>query len=1274
MSSSLATPPAAATGAPEAPPSRAETVIEQHLRQARRQVKGVDLAAGLLRLTIGILLFLLAFAILDHWLVTGGLGILGRVLAALVLFAVAGAYVAREILPAIRFRIHPLFAAQALERGRPGVKNSLINFLLLREHRQQMRPAVYDAVQRRAAADVTEIEVEAAVDRAHVFRLGYVLAGVLALCCLYFVASPKSLFTSAARLLWPFGGIPAPTRVTISEITPGNATVYLGDPLTVTGVVSGLRDEEPVTLFFSTTDGQLVDQAVPMTLPAGDYRHRAELPPGARGFQQDATYILAAGDFRSRPFHIEVQTAPAIVVDRVVLEYPAYTGLAPRTLRRQGDLQALEGTRATIYAEANQPIRRAEINLGADGKRSIGMKVDDRKAAGNFTLRLATSDATRPEFDTYQLRLVDKAGRENPRPIRHRIEVIRDLPPEVALVEPQKQQVRVPADGKVTLRVRAEDPDFGLSRVWLRAVSNGRELETPYLLKQTAAESGFRGAFTGEYAFRPQEFSLQPGDRVLYWAEAEDIRQPTPGRAETDRRWIEVVAPTGEPAADDRRPAPPDPSQAQPKPGETGQPQKSPLEEPNPQAEPATPEPATPEQPSDDTQTEPQPDPPQPGKQDESGEQKGEQDGQGEGAPGGKQQTGQEPGGQDGAAGSAEAEPSKPVDPDTNPGDAIEKILEHRRQQEGEQPEQSKPSDQKQPGEQSEEQSEEQSPGDQAQQQPGQKPPTEEQPGAQPSEPQQPGEQAGKQPGEQAGEQPSDTQAQQQPGGKPQSKDPTGAGQSEQQPDGQQSDQPGGKPGQQQPGNQPKPGEEPAESSEPGTGDQPAGQQPHSEPGGQDGEQQATPGQKPAGADASPTEPQGGPTDNSGDQPPGPMQPSPGSGDPAAKRQPGATDPSRDKPSGQKPSDGDATGTADRSGGQADPQMESGQREPGAQPQDGGTQPEEAMRQQSPSAGNQSEQPSGSPSPQEDNVDRPRNPGQAGGETSQKQEQSPGISPKQSDSQGDTAGDRAGGGEEGGGQRANQPGVGSPGSQTDAESGGGVSQQPGDGEPGDKAGDQIESDRPTGSSAPRPGGAGSDRGKPGEQQPGEGSERPSDGSTPPGEPMQNPPDGGQAGDRVSEGPGALGSGSPTQGGSPNSQQASTDGPAGEPGAEAANLEFARKQTELALEHLKDEANRPNSELLDQLGWSEAEAKRFIDQWEKLRRRAGPDNAQGQQARRDLDQALRSLGLRPRGTELKRGTTQTERIEGVRESGRFRPPADWAEQFEAYTRSIAEGDR
>ncbi|MDZ7616988.1 MAG: hypothetical protein U1E05_08290, partial [Patescibacteria group bacterium] len=762
MSVSVAPPPGPAPSAPMAPPNQAEVVIDQRLSQARRHVKGVDLAAALLRLAAGTLLFLLAFAVLDHWLVTGGLGVLGRTLAALVFFAGFGVYAAREILPSCLYRIHPLFAAQALERGRPGVKNSLINFLMLKEHRDEVRPVVYDAVQRRAAADLSGIEVETAIGRAHVFRLGYVLAGALALFCLYFVLSPKSPFTSAARLLWPIGRIPAPTRVTIAEITPGNAVVYLGDAMTVTGVVRGLRDGEPVTLLFGTADGQLVNQATPMVLPTGDFRHRAQLPPGGRGFQQSGTYVLTAGDFRSEPFQVDVQTAPAMVVDRVVLEYPGYTGLAPRTLRRQGDLQALEGTRATIHAEANQPIRRAEIDLGSEGKHAVGMKVSDRLATGAFTLRLDPTDPARPQHESYQLRLVDMAGRVNPRPVRHRIEVIRDLPPEIALLAPREQQSQVPADGQLTLRVRAEDPDFGLKRVALRAVSSGRELQTPTLLTQSAGETGFRGPFTGEYEFRPAEFSLQPGDRVLYWAEAEDVRQPTPGRAETDRRWIEIVAPTGQPAPDRPQPTPANANQEPPQPGQSGEQRQPPIDQPQPEEPPA---------PGQEPDSEPTPDAaqakPQPADQqgeDHGGEagkqpdgQAGGQAAQGEGQPSGKPEMGQSETGQPetgqsetGEAGANEqgqpdsAEPSTPVNPDTNPGDAIERILEHHRQQQGDKPEPPQPpptgddSDAADSGEKA--------PGDQNQPKPGQQQAGQQQPGQQPGQQPKPQDQPGDKP------------------------------------------------------------------------------------------------------------------------------------------------------------------------------------------------------------------------------------------------------------------------------------------------------------------------------------------------------------------------------------------------------------------------------------------------------------------------------------------------------------------------------------------------
>ena len=131
-------------------------------------------------LAIGVLAYLLAAAAIDHWLIVGGLGFSGRLWLWLVLLGTAGTYFARRVLPPLLHRINPIFAAATIEKSQPSLKNSLINFLLLRGRRQEVAPLVYQAMEYRAAADLSNVEIDVAVDRTHVIRLGYVLAGVVA--------------------------------------------------------------------------------------------------------------------------------------------------------------------------------------------------------------------------------------------------------------------------------------------------------------------------------------------------------------------------------------------------------------------------------------------------------------------------------------------------------------------------------------------------------------------------------------------------------------------------------------------------------------------------------------------------------------------------------------------------------------------------------------------------------------------------------------------------------------------------------------------------------------------------------------------------------------------------------------------------------------------------------------------------------------------------------------------------------------------------------------
>ncbi len=1011
-------------------PDRNETFIEDRIQRTRREVMGLDLAAGLITLAAGVLAYLLAIAVVDHWLIPGGLGFAGRLLLFAGLIGAAGYYFARGIFPALAHRINPLFAAHTIEQGRPTLKNSLINFLLMRSRRREVSAVVYNALENRAAADLAQVPAETAVDRSVVIRLGYLLAAVLAVCCLYMVLSPKSPLASAARVLWPWAGIQAPTRVTIEEVKPGDVTAFHGEHVAVSAEVKGTEDDEQVTLVYSTADGQSVDQAVPMTLPESGYRYRCQLPPGRLGLRQDYEYYLTAGDCRTKTFAVKVQTAPTIRIDTLRYDYPDYTGIEDRTVQRQGDIRAIEGTKVTVHATADEKINRAEIDLDCDGLHGLRMSTEQNTAqntaTGGFVLRLDPDDPTFPEHDCYQIRFTDARGRPNYRPVRYRIEVIRDLPPEVQIIEPKDDEVQLAADGLLPIRVRAVDPDFALRLVRLRTELDGRRVPIrPLLGKQ------HKGEFRAEYIFEPARLGLNPGQRVCYWAEADDNKQPNPGHAETRRRWINIVEPDEGQKGEGGRGK-----------GEEREEQKVEGQQGEEQQRIAA---ATTRR-----------DSPQNGEEQKGEEQQGEEQQslaaastrrdsqqQGEGQQGeGQQGEGQQGEGQQSLAaaftrrdsqqqgeeqqgeGQQGEEQHEHIDPDTQDGDAFEEILNHRREQ--------------------------------------------------------------------------------------------------QKANGQES------------------------------GEQPTGEQ-------QQGEEQKGEGGR-------------------------------GKGDGSEQQQQSLA----------------AASTRRDSQQQGDGQQGKQQQEPG---------------------------------------------------------KSPSISPKQSDTQGDTAGDRSGEGEEGGGQQSPQAGKGTPGLHTQADRGGSQGKQQGEGQTGTRAGEQSETDRQTGSTAKQPGG---DAGG------GNRSSRPDD--SPGGTPQQNPTDGGRPGRRTSDGPTARGSGSPTTGGRPGDQ--GDDGlqqpPTKEPGGENANLEYARKVTDLALEHLSDQMDKEDSELLERLGWTADEARRFLARWEQLKQTAGRSDEKGDEARRWLAEALKSLGLRGGGTELRGGGTRPDRLDSLRESGRFDPPPDWAEHIREFYRGRAAG--
>jgi hypothetical protein len=509
--------------------------IDKQLRKARGQVKGVELAGSLMALAAGGLLYFLAVSLVDHWLVPGGLGIGGRVLFFAVFLFAAAWYIARRLAPLVIRRINPIYAADTIEKSKPSLKNSLINFLFLRNERSGVPQVVYQAVEEQAANNLQRTQVEAAVDRTRLVHLGYVLLAAVALFAGYKLFSPKDPIETVGRVVMPWADIQAPTRVTITDVQPGSRTAYLGETVEVSAEIRGIGADEPVRILYTTADRQTVDEAVTMYRAPDAFRHTGKIPAGENGLQQDIEYRIEAGDAKSRPYFLTAAAAPTISVESIDFEFPAYTGLPKKHVVNAGDIQGLEGTRVTIHGRANQSLHSAQLVLDGTHHAELPIKPEGKDVTASFVLALDEKDraAAKPEFSHYQLR---PNARLKPEPVRYNIAVIPDYPPEISFIAPENDDVALPVNGSLPIEVRAQDADFALSEVTLTA-----ELGEKTLFEQKLFSGNHAGPLVKKYNFVPAKLGLKEGDSVNYWASAKDNRTPTANEASTRHRQIRIT-------------------------------------------------------------------------------------------------------------------------------------------------------------------------------------------------------------------------------------------------------------------------------------------------------------------------------------------------------------------------------------------------------------------------------------------------------------------------------------------------------------------------------------------------------------------------------------------------------------------------------------------------------------------------------------------------------------------------------------------------------------
>lgn len=1255
--------------------------IERQLGRARSQIKSVEVLTSLAIFATGALAYLMAGAILDHWVWPGGLSSSGRwiafagfALAALTYLAVALVvpmvpellrlpWLARLSrvtgLPVLR-RIHLYYAARTIERSQGTMKNSLVNFLDLR--RSSLPPSVLYAVERQAASDLSRVEVEHAVNRDRLIRVLYLLLGVVAVTCLYTLFSPKSTLTAFGRLLFPGAKIAAATRTRIEEVQPGSTTVFAGERVRVTARVAGRVVPEELTLYYTTATRQVVEQAVPMR-PAskGSREYLVELPHDTlEGVQESFQYFLRGGDATTPLYSVRVIVPPTATVESVHYEYPAYTGLEAKTVA-QGDIAALEGTEVTVHARTNMGVSRARLDFGGDAATDLPMDVSGQELLVRF--RLALDDKGQAPYDSYRIDFQTTQGQRNPRPTLHTIKVRPDLPPEVSLVHPGRD-VELPANGVLPLVVEASDPDFALGGVRLR-VREGTDAEAEaelIPLGEPPLGPKLRATYTLDLAAR----GAKPGDVLHYWAEARDNKQPESNHAQTAVYTVRVTEPVSE---QERRK----------------------MAEQAKQAEKAEKAPEQPKTPSQDQKSEQDTTDAQQGAE-KPAEQKEQEARSDDAAP--------QPPKQPDASQSPEKQPSNDRDDQDKDVETLKRIMQRMKQTQPEQPQpdqqQQTEASRQQPQsgagqqqDQSNQQSDSAQSGSKGQQQQQQQPGSEKQPDGSSS-----GQSKGQQSAQKGGH---DARGQGAAGDEPQSSDSNQSkGRS-----GQSPSEPSAAPGE---APQPAPGEKQgagaAKDGNPmGTGAQQSEGAPRDKQSPSDGSQPS--GDK---AGAEPGEKQGGQTIEKSTTKPGPNEPGPNPN--IAERQP-----REDNPAG--------TAQPGRAGQRPEPQKDDNapSTDKGSAPspaQNNATSGQAMKKNPSPTSdypvkpsASETKDPTRSP-PDSDESNPPGN-----------------ADPQREQHSSKTKGQGslrqfAGAGQESEGERGDAKGENQPGTNSAGQSGGAPSDEPGKSEDGTRPGHDTRSSTPgdqRGAGTKQPGNSQSGKGPSGgakaqpqggnkrnqpaddsgasrDKQPGDDDhpEAPRDGSKPPADspnqgtkdnqspnnpstgggqnqqPTNQPSQGGGASSGAPNGGQPTGNATPAgaQGGNPAAGQADRSGENTEaPPGDAPTLEYTRKAANLTLDQLDDQLrrNRVDQKLLDEQGWNQKDLKDFV---ERMRNKLDQRSTDPAKLRDVLDRLRRPVQASTRQA----GEHQRE-VAGVVDRGPMQAPPELRDRVSAYVKRISE---
>jgi len=517
---------------PKAATPRYESFVDQQIARVRGRVRAQDAGKALLFFLIFTLAYGLGMALADR---TWELSALARLMAFGV-FALGGLVLLGWSLLCLLRRVNPYYAARQLEQTLPDTKNSLVNWLDLRD--EKLPPVIHNALGLRAARDLKKADPEQAVSAGPTWILAAVLGGLILALLILFVMGPHQFASLMNRTFFPFREGYIVSRTTIEMIEPdaGDVAVPPSRPITfrarIDGPVPVVNQEGAPKILWRYAQA---DPFVPQSLEKDVDDTWTWTMPADQVINGGLWYKVTAGDTETPEHQIRVSPIPQVRAFDVTYHYRAYERRVedkkhyPKAVFSR--LHARRGTEVTLHVQTNCDVAKGHLQVAWEGKDRIDLPAQVA-ADDPGTLRFPRLLLDAP--GAFRIVFTSRDGKSNidnqsPYPI-----IVFEEKPGVEIVKPQN--ISLPLNG--TLQVEgASAATLGIKGMSLHIKRQGDKDTAQLDAKPYRPAKSFKLA-NGSYppileykdfialeklkTAKGEPFPLTAGMKLDYWLEAVD--------------------------------------------------------------------------------------------------------------------------------------------------------------------------------------------------------------------------------------------------------------------------------------------------------------------------------------------------------------------------------------------------------------------------------------------------------------------------------------------------------------------------------------------------------------------------------------------------------------------------------------------------------------------------------------------------------------------------------------------------------------------------------